>query len=72
MRGSARIMFEIVGALTAGMAIGFLIAPQNGKKLRKKLRRKAGRWLESARSVLPVNNRNMEDVEEKSPSISFP
>lgn len=62
--------FGVIGVLATGMAIGLLVAPQKGKKLRKKLKRKTGRWMDSARNAFHVNtNKYMEDVEEQSPSV---
>ena len=61
---------EVIGAMAAGVAIGLLIAPQKGVKLRRKLKRQTGKWVESAKNAFHANtNRYMEDVEEQSPSV---
>ena len=42
MKLSANAFFSILGAATAGVIIGMLIAPEKGEDLRKNIRKTAG------------------------------
>jgi gas vesicle protein len=44
---TSKIALGILGALAAGLAIGVLIAPEKGAETRKRVKRKAGRWVDS-------------------------
>jgi gas vesicle protein len=68
MNRSVKTFATILGVMTAGVAIGLLIAPQKGKKLRKKIKNIAGKWMRS--SDFPASSKYTEDVEENSPTVS--
>ena len=52
----------------AGILTGLLIAPQKGKKLRKKLKRNCAKFFND---MIDKYSRETEDVEEKSPTVGF-
>ena len=62
-------MLGVIGAMAAGVVIGLLVAPQKGKKLRKRIREVATDWMDEVKSVLP--SRETEDVEEKSANVNL-
>jgi len=43
MTKNSKLVLGIVGAVTAGIAIGLLIAPEKGKDTRKKIKDSAGK-----------------------------
>ena len=55
-----------VGTLAAGIIIGLLIAPQKGKKLRKKLRKTTGKWTKNVGNLF---TKSKEEAEEAIESI---
>jgi gas vesicle protein len=66
----SKMALSIIGAMATGTIIGLLIAPQKGEKLRRKLKRKTGKWMQNAKNAFHANaNKYMEDVEEQSPSV---
>jgi len=67
MKGTAKSIFSLFGAMAVGVAV-LLMAPQKGTKLRKKIKKRAGNWMEGAKQFFPRNN-SVEDVEEKSAMI---
>lgn len=44
MSKNSKLVLGILGAITAGVAIGMLLAPEKGKDIRKKLRKTAEKW----------------------------
>ena len=44
MAKNSKLALGIFGAVTAGVAIGMLLAPEKGKDMRKKLKKTANKW----------------------------
>ncbi len=44
MSKNSNIILGLLGAVTAGVAIGMLLAPEKGKDIRKKLKKTAEKW----------------------------
>lgn len=51
MTKNSKLALGILGAITAGVAIGMLLAPEKGKDLRKKLKKTAGEWSDNMTSL---------------------
>ena len=44
MTSTAKVILGIIGAATAGVVIGMLVAPEKGSELRTRIKRTAGDW----------------------------
>lgn len=44
MTKNSKLVLGILGAITAGVAIGMLLAPEKGKDIRKQLKKTAEKW----------------------------
>ncbi len=44
MTKNAKLILGILGAVTAGVAIGMMVAPEKGKDIRKKLKKTTNKW----------------------------
>jgi len=63
MNKNAKIGLGILAAVTAGVAIGLLIAPEKGKDIRKKIRSTAGGWVDSVGNFIPFVKRKKNKLE---------
>jgi gas vesicle protein len=44
MTSTTKVILGIIGAATAGLVIGMLVAPEKGSELRTRIKRTAGDW----------------------------
>jgi len=44
MSKNSKLLIALLGAVTAGVALGLLIAPEKGKDMRKKIKKTANKW----------------------------
>ncbi|TXJ22844.1 MAG: YtxH domain-containing protein [Chitinophagaceae bacterium] len=56
-----KVLLGILGAATAGVVIGLLIAPDKGSETRKKIKNKAGDWADSLSHLWDKGRRMAED-----------
>lgn len=47
MTKNSKLVLGILGAVTAGVAIGMLLAPEKGKDIRKKIKKTTDKWGDS-------------------------
>ncbi|HWA34440.1 MAG TPA: YtxH domain-containing protein [Cyclobacteriaceae bacterium] len=64
MKLSANAFFSILGAATAGVIIGMLIAPEKGEDLRKNIRKTAGDLADKLKDAMAKGERQLADMEE--------
>jgi gas vesicle protein len=69
MKGSTKITLGILGALAAGVTIGLMIAPEKGSETRKRIKKKAEKWVDQMGDVLSDGKKLMEDVKENSKNL---
>jgi gas vesicle protein len=69
MKGSTKITLGVLGALAAGVAIGLMIAPEKGSETRKRIKKKAEKWVDQMGEVLSDGKKLMEDVKENSKNL---
>lgn len=55
MTKNSRLVLGILGAVTAGIAIGLLIAPEKGKDMRKKIKDSAGKVADNINHLFEKN-----------------
>jgi len=53
MTTKSKIIFGILGAVTAGVVIGLLVAPDKGSEIRRKIKSKTGGWVNSLGTFIP-------------------
>ena len=51
MTTSAKVALGICGAITAGVVIALLVAPENSKEITKRIRKSAGKWVDKMGNV---------------------
>ncbi|MCW3074477.1 MAG: hypothetical protein JWP69_1546 [Flaviaesturariibacter sp.] len=51
MTAKTKIILGLVGAAAAGVVVGLLLAPDNGKELRSKITQKAGDWTDQLTDI---------------------
>lgn len=64
MKLSANAFFSILGAATAGVIIGMLIAPEKGEDLRKNIRKTAGDLADKLKDAIAKGDRQFSELEE--------
>jgi gas vesicle protein len=66
MKLSANAFFSILGAATAGVIIGMLIAPEKGEDLRKNIRKTAGDLADKLKDAIAKGERQvMSELEQE-------
>ena len=65
MKNSANIFLGILGAATAGVIIGMLIAPEKGEDLRKNLKGTAGDVTKKLGNLLNLGKEHYEELKSK-------
>ena len=58
MTTKSKIVWGILGAVTAGVVIGLLVAPDKGSEIRKKIRTKTGGWVNALGTFIPFTKKN--------------
>jgi len=51
MTTSAKVALGICGAITAGVVISLLVAPEKSKEITKRIRKTAGKWVDKMGNV---------------------
>ncbi len=65
MTARSKFLLGVLGAAAAGVAIGLLIAPEEGSKIRGKLSRKAGGWASTLSTHFSNAKGELEEVKSK-------
>jgi gas vesicle protein len=65
MKLSANAFFSILGAATAGVIIGMLIAPEKGEDLRKNISKTAGDLADKLKDAIAKGERKFEDMSDE-------
>jgi gas vesicle protein len=65
MKLSANAFFSILGAATAGVIIGMLIAPEKGEDLRKNIRKTAGDLADKLKDVVAKGAEQLDELEQE-------
>ncbi|HMU46982.1 MAG TPA: YtxH domain-containing protein [Chitinophagaceae bacterium] len=59
MSKNSKIFLGILGAATAGVVIGLLIAPEKGKDMRKKIKKTADKWSDNLTHMFHKEKENL-------------
>lgn len=62
MKTRSKNVVIVLGALAAGVVIGLLVAPQKGKKLRKRLKKTAGKWTDTVNDLFTQSKDGVEET----------
>ncbi len=67
MTKNSKIFLGILGAVTAGVVIGMLIAPEKGKDMRKKIKKTADQWSDNLSHLFHAGKEKLSksDLQEK-------
>jgi len=60
-----KVLIGILGAAAAGVVIGLLVAPDNGKNIRKKIKQTAGDWADTVSHLFSKGQEELEHVKDK-------
>lgn len=52
MKKNSKLVLGILGAVTAGVALGMLLAPEKGKDLRKSIKKTTEKWTDEMSNLL--------------------
>ena len=62
MTSGTKIILGLMAAAVAGAAIGILIAPEKGSELRKRIKNKAGEWVDDVSELLALGKEKIKEV----------
>lgn len=67
MTKNSKVFLGILGAVTAGVVIGMLIAPEKGKDMRKKIKKTADKWSDNLTHLFHKEKENLskQDLKQK-------
>ena len=65
MTTRSKVLLGVLGAAAAGLAVGLLIAPEEGSKVRGRLRRTATGWANSLSNLFSNAKGELEEVKER-------
>ncbi|HMG68818.1 MAG TPA: YtxH domain-containing protein [Chitinophagaceae bacterium] len=65
MTTGTKVFLGILGAATAGVVIGLLIAPEKGSETRKKIAKTTGDWADQISNVFRNTQDQYNDLKEK-------
>lgn len=65
MTTRSKVLLGILGAMAAGVAVGLLIAPEEGSKVRGRLRKTATSWANSLSNLFSNAKGELEEVKDK-------
>lgn len=69
MTTKSKVLLGILGAAAAGVAIGLLVAPDNGKNVRKKIKQTAGDWADTVSHLFARGKDEFDHLKEKAKGI---
>ena len=62
MTSRTKIILGLMAAAAAGAALGVLFAPEKGSVLRKRIKDKAGEWVDDVCEVLAIGQAKVQEV----------
>ena len=65
MTTRSKVLLGVLGAAAAGVVVGLLIAPEEGSKVRGKLKRKASDWANKLSNLFSNAKGELEEVKGK-------
>ena len=65
MTTRSKVLLGVLGAAAAGLAVGLLIAPEEGSKVRGRLKRTASGWANSLSNLFSNAKGELEEVKSK-------
>lgn len=70
MTSTTKIVLGILGAATAGVVIGMLIAPEKGSEMRNKIKKTAGEWADNLSHLFSDGKEAVDDAINKAKHAS--
>ena len=58
MTTKSKMVLGLLGAVTAGVVIGLLVAPDKGSEIRKKIKSKTNGWVNALGTFIPFTKKN--------------
>ena len=65
MTTTTKVALGILGAATAGVVIGLLIAPEKGVEIRSRIKRTAGEWADNLSHLFSDSKEELDEAMDK-------
>ena len=70
MNSTTKVLLGIIGAATAGVVIGLLIAPEKGSEMRTRIKETAGDWAGQIGDIFSKGKEEVEEIKDKAVSTA--